>query len=198
MEKKKLTNKERGRISLLSILTIASGIGMALSLIAYFGSDGFNLGALIVFMISLGVCAWSIIDASKMQKVIDARTYGVQLDPVGSFGSRLYCENCGARIESGVKFCSACGQKISVSPAPTATGSTNVSGRSCPRCSSHNITYQTVTEARKSGCGTVLLYVILALTVFGLLIVIPLMLRKKTETVTYAVCQNCGNRWRIN
>lgn len=66
----------------------------------------------------------------------------------------------------------------------------------CPRCRGTNIQFQAVTESKKTGCGTVLLYVILALTVFGLLIVIPLMLRKKTYTVTYAVCQNCGNRWK--
>lgn len=64
-------------------------------------------------------------------------------------------------------------------------------GRTCPRCGGA-MTIQTVSESRKSGCGTILLYVILALTILGLLIVIPLMLRKKTETVTYAVCQQCG------
>lgn len=71
----------------------------------------------------------------------------------------------------------------------------NSSRLCCPRCRGTNIQFQTVSEAKKSGCGTVLLYVILALTIFGLLIVIPLMLRKKTKTVTYAVCQSCGNRW---
>lgn len=196
MEKNKITKKERGKIAWLSLLAVISGIGIALSLIAYFGSE-LNFGALIAFMISLGVCAWSIIEASKMQKAIDARTYGAQPEPTIDSHSGPYCENCGAHVASGMKFCSACGQKITDSPASSIAASPNISGRSCPRCSSHNIAYQTVTESRKSGCGTVLLYVILALTVFGLLIVIPLMLRKKTETVTYAVCQNCGNRWRI-
>lgn len=67
------------------------------------------------------------------------------------------------------------------------------SGRTCPKCGGI-MTIQAVTESRKSGCGTILLYVILALTIFGLLIVIPLALRKKTETVTYAVCQRCGHK----
>ena len=64
-------------------------------------------------------------------------------------------------------------------------------GRRCPRCGGF-MSVQTVAESRKSGCLTVLLYVLLALTVFGLLIVIPLALRKKTVTRTYGVCQNCG------
>ena len=40
--------------------------------------------------------------------------------------------------------------------------------------------------------GTVLLYILLFITILGWLILIPLLLRKKTETVTYAVCQSCG------
>ena len=67
------------------------------------------------------------------------------------------------------------------------------SGRICPRCGGIMTTH-IVTESRKTGCGTILLYIILALTILGLFIVIPLALRKKTETVTYAVCQNCGHQ----
>lgn len=69
--------------------------------------------------------------------------------------------------------------------------------RKCPHCKGTNIQYQTVTESRKAGFLTILLYIFLACTVLGLLIVIPLLLRKKTETVTYAVCQDCGKRWKI-
>lgn len=67
------------------------------------------------------------------------------------------------------------------------------SGRKCRKCGGP-MTMQTVSESRKAGCGTILLYILLALTIFGLLIVIPLALRKKTETVTYAVCQRCGHQ----
>lgn len=67
----------------------------------------------------------------------------------------------------------------------------------CPKCKGSNISYQTVSEPRNAGCLTVFLYILLALTILGLLIVIPLMLRKKTETVTYAVCQDCGHRWKV-
>lgn len=67
----------------------------------------------------------------------------------------------------------------------------------CPKCKSENVQIQTVSESRKTGCLTILLYIILACTILGLLIVIPLLLRRKTETVTYAVCQDCGHRWKI-
>ena len=65
--------------------------------------------------------------------------------------------------------------------------------QACPRCGGP-ILMQTVTESKHAGCLTVLLYLLLAATILGLFIVVPLMLRKKTETVTYAVCQSCGHR----
>ena len=67
----------------------------------------------------------------------------------------------------------------------------------CPKCKSENVQVQTVSESRKTGCLTIILYILLACTILGILILIPLMLRRKTETVTYAVCQNCGYRWKI-
>lgn len=67
----------------------------------------------------------------------------------------------------------------------------------CPRCGSNNVTIQVLEERKSTGCLTIILYIILACTVLGLLIVIPLMLRKKSKTKTYAVCQNCGHRWEV-
>ena len=67
----------------------------------------------------------------------------------------------------------------------------------CPKCGGI-MTTQVITESRHAGCFTILLYIILALTILGLFIVIPLMLRKKTETVTYSVCQNCGYSRQIS
>lgn len=69
--------------------------------------------------------------------------------------------------------------------------------RICSKCHNNDIQYQTVTESRKTGCLTVLAYVFLAISCIGWLILIPLLLRKKDETVTYAVCQSCGYRWKI-
>lgn len=65
----------------------------------------------------------------------------------------------------------------------------------CPRCGGQ-LTFQTFIESRKTGCFTIFLYILLCITILGILIVIPLVLRKKTETVTYAVCQSCGYRMR--
>lgn len=81
--------------------------------------------------------------------------------------------------------------QVQPEPKPTVNRQKRKPGTRCPRCGGR-MTMQMVTESRKSGCGTILLYVILALTVFGLLIVIPLALRRKTETVTYSVCEDCG------
>lgn len=67
----------------------------------------------------------------------------------------------------------------------------------CPRCGSEDISVQVTQEARKMKLSTIILYVILALTIFGLLIVIPLLLRRKSETVTYVVCQSCGHSWKV-
>lgn len=66
----------------------------------------------------------------------------------------------------------------------------------CKKCGGP-VEIQTVSESRKTGCLTVLLYILLAATILGLLIVIPLALRKKTETHTYATCQKCGYRQEI-
>ena len=67
----------------------------------------------------------------------------------------------------------------------------------CKKCGSDNISYQTVTESRKTGCLTILIYLILAISVLGWVVLIPLLLRRKNEAVTYDVCQNCGNKWKI-
>ncbi len=198
MDKHNYTAKERDLIGILALIACISGAATIASMLALFSDKGSTQIQLIVFLISLTLCIVTIVGTTKIGKAAKARNSGAQLDSITSIHHNLYCDNCGTQLKSGVKFCSTCGQKVANASAPASTINTSISSRKCPRCSSHNITYQTVTEARKSGCGTILLYLILALTVFGLLIVIPLMLRKKTDTITYAVCQNCGNRWSIN
>lgn len=116
----------------------------------------------------------------------------------------MYCRYCGKEIAMDSKFCPSCGKQTSESPAiPNAIQQERrpekrASKRRCYRCGGHNVTHETVVESNSGGCLMVLIYVILALTIFGLLIVIPLMLRSKTKTVTYAVCQDCGNRWPVH
>lgn len=70
------------------------------------------------------------------------------------------------------------------------------SGMRCPRCGGL-MTIQTVSEARNAGCATVLFYILLAVTILGLLVLIPILLRKKTKTVSYHVCQRCGYKKRV-
>ncbi len=67
----------------------------------------------------------------------------------------------------------------------------------CPKCGNDDVAISTYQESRDVGCFTVALYILLAVTILGLLIVIPLMLRNRSKTVTMCICKNCGNKWRI-
>jgi hypothetical protein len=68
----------------------------------------------------------------------------------------------------------------------------------CPRCSSDDIVVNTYTEQKRVGCLMTLLYILLACTILGLLIVIPLVLRgRKTVAHTQCTCKGCGNKWEI-
>lgn len=68
----------------------------------------------------------------------------------------------------------------------------------CPKCGSNDIAISTFKESKSAGCLTVLFYIFLAITILGLLIVIPLLLRGKREKiVTLCVCKNCGYKWKI-
>lgn len=82
-------------------------------------------------------------------------------------------------------------------PDKSASGKSPVKRRACNKCRGTNITYQVVAEEVPTSVLAAVFYVILSITIIGLLVVIPLMLRKKTRTVTYAVCQDCGHRWVI-
>ena len=110
------------------------------------------------------------------------------------------CINCGEGIDHSAKFCSSCGHATTQKQHTILSSQNNrrpYYARNCARCGNQDISYETVVESNQAGCMVYFLYFILALTLFGLLIVIPLMLRPKTKTITYAVCQNCGRRWRV-
>lgn len=123
----------------------------------------------------------------------------------------MFCPNCGTKINA--RFCPNCGTDTQSNETnitdtsetiinnfyPTSNNQKTINKpkRICPKCHSENIAYQTVTEQKKTGCLMVLVYIFLAISCIGWLILIPLLARKKDQAVTYAICQSCGYRWRI-
>lgn len=67
----------------------------------------------------------------------------------------------------------------------------------CPKCGSQNVNVQAVAEQKKRGCLGALMWILLAICTFGLIIIIPMITKKGSKTRNYAVCQNCGNRWKV-
>ncbi|MGN1432690.1 MAG: LITAF-like zinc ribbon domain-containing protein [Ruminococcus sp.] len=68
----------------------------------------------------------------------------------------------------------------------------------CPKCQSENVTIQAVAEQKKRSCLSVLLIIILiCIPIIGWIGLFFLLRGKKSKTISYAVCQNCGNRWKI-
>ncbi len=65
----------------------------------------------------------------------------------------------------------------------------------CPNCKSDKISVQMVSEQQRRGFLKVLLYIILACTIIGLILLIPLLRGQKSKTKKYCVCQNCGHTW---
>ena len=67
----------------------------------------------------------------------------------------------------------------------------------CPQCGSDRVQVQLVSEIRKRGCLSVLLYLILlCIPVIGWIALFMLLRGRKSRTVAYGVCQNCGWRWK--
>jgi len=68
----------------------------------------------------------------------------------------------------------------------------------CSKCNSSNIGVQAVAEHKKRGCFSVLLIIILAcIPVLGWIALFMLLRGGKSKTISYALCQNCGYRWKI-
>ncbi len=68
----------------------------------------------------------------------------------------------------------------------------------CPKCCSATVSVQAVAEAKKRGFFMSLFWFILGLCTIGLIWIIPLITKKGSKTRSYALCQNCGYRWKIN
>lgn len=71
----------------------------------------------------------------------------------------------------------------------------------CPKCGSENVVTQAVidVDTKHRGCIAWMLWIILALCTLGLILIIPLITNSKTQSKTHteAICQDCGNRWRV-
>ena len=62
----------------------------------------------------------------------------------------------------------------------------------CPKCGSE-MQAQAVSEIKKRGCLTVLLYIILLfIPIIGWIALIMLLRGRKSQTKTYMVCPKCG------
>ena len=119
-----------------------------------------------------------------------------------------YCKECGAKLTDDTKFCHNCGKKVELERETkeeinkkTELEKNNIENSlKCPKCNSNNINAQIVTENKPTGCLTVFLYIILALTIVGIPIMIIILLAKgkKTSSRTVYVCQNCGNTFSKN
>lgn len=71
------------------------------------------------------------------------------------------------------------------------------SGLVCPKCGSRNVTAQVVEKQKKRGCFASIMWILLAICTLGTVLLIPLLTHKGSKTLTFAVCQNCGHRWKV-
>ena len=102
-----------------------------------------------------------------------------------------FCQKCGS--ETNNQFCTKCGATVNGVPVQPVQQQSSLI---CPRCGSRNIIVQAVAEIKKRGCLMVCVWILLACITLGLAL-IPLLRGNKTKTANYAVCQNCGNRWKV-
>lgn len=67
----------------------------------------------------------------------------------------------------------------------------------CPNCRSDKVSVQVVERQKKRGCFAAMMWILLAICTCGLILLVPLLTKKGSKTVTYAVCHNCGYRWKL-
>lgn len=67
----------------------------------------------------------------------------------------------------------------------------------CQKCGSENVVVQVTQKQKKRGCFAATMWILLAICTCGLILLVPLLTRKGSKTVTYAVCHNCGYRWKL-
>lgn len=123
------------------------------------------------------------------------------------------CKFCGKHIPDHSRYCQYCGSNIQANVNWTPGG---VQGEPqdlareeprnasysvvCPECGSSNIRFNSVSESKPVGLFAWILILLGALcfqfVVFLVLLLVFLLARKSTKTVTYGTCQRCGHRWK--
>lgn len=115
----------------------------------------------------------------------------------------MFCENCGNKIKNNDKFCENCDNKIK--------NITNNNGITCKNCNSNNVSIQIVNESHLVNKHHGIIWWILIglwwIPVKWIFLTLPALIfkifgigkRKKIKNTTYkmAVCQNCGNSFKI-
>lgn len=111
----------------------------------------------------------------------------------------IKCPRCGRQISNKAVQCPECGLQFGPAPGTFSKDSLlHPVPYICPECGSPNITCETIKEPIPFDIGTVIVYILLALTCCGLLVVIPILLQPKERLTTYATCSSCGYHWNMS
>lgn len=151
------------------------------------------------------------------------RVKWMQCQKCGAYSSTKFCPECGSlmaadhpsshtrcpkcQIATDGDFCGRCGINIHTGvpntqrPNPVAAGlpSAGAGPRMvCPRCGGDDISISSFSQEVGAGCFTILLYIVLAVTIVGWIILIPILMRKKKSIIQSAcVCRRCGHQWKM-
>lgn len=116
----------------------------------------------------------------------------------------MFCNKCGTEVQDGQGFCPKCGtavgnaqpmnNNVTINPPPMNHMSGSGGGIVCPRCGSTNCTVQLVEKKQKHG---IVWWICIGWWLFLIMGIFILLFKKKPKTVTYALCQSCGNNWEI-
>ncbi len=110
----------------------------------------------------------------------------------------MTCNNCGSQMPNGYTFCKNCGSKLE-NNVVYQNNSNNIVSQNrliCKKCGSNNINVQMLAEQKKRGLLMSVLWIIAAIFTCGLILLIPILIKKGSKTRKYVVCQSCGYSWK--